>query len=286
MPRLDGHGRVGYLLGKAGATMLMVVIAVICLFPPAIIVSTSLKELQDVFKIPAGWIPTPFAWSNYVEIWDQIPMVQWLYNSTVVAVGTILLSLAIAIPAGYAFARLRFPGKSVVIMTTLLTQMFSPVIIIGPLFRLFKTLHLLDSHIGLILGNTAFSLAFSTLLMSSFFEMMPKELEDAALIDGCGRLQSLLRIFIPLASSGIFVVSIYIFIQAWNNFLFAFTFISSSEKDILIVGIYKMVQLSTGQMPKWNYVMVTSVYSSIPIVVLFFLRRRTLARGLTAGAIR
>jgi len=269
-----------------GLIVLIVGITIICLFPPAIIVSTSLKELKDVFRIPAGWMPTPVKWGNYLEIWGHVPMVQWLYNSIVVALGTILLCLAIAIPAGYAFARLRFPGKNVMTMMTLLTQMFSPVIIIGPLFRLFKTMNLLDSHIGLILGNTAFSLAFSTLLMASFFEMMPKELEDAALIDGCGRLQSLCRIFIPLASSGIFVVSIYIFILAWNNFLFAFTFISSSEKDILIVGIYKMVQLTTGQMPKWNYVMVTSVYSSIPIVVLFFLRRRTLAHGLMAGAIR
>ena len=146
--------------------------------------------------------------------------------------------------------------------------------------------NLLDSLLGLILVNSTFCLAFSTLLFKAFFDTIPNDIIEASLIDGCNKFQSIIKIILPISAPGIFVVTVYVFTQVWNEFLFAFTFIFSTEKYTPIVGLFSLIQKPFIKLPPWNLAMVFSVVISIPVIVLFYLRKSDMVKGLSAGAIK
>lgn len=273
-------------LDKFIFNLLIVLIIFICLFPPYVIIVSSLQGEREVLSVPAKFIPIPVRFDNYIKVWSRVQLAIYIKNGLVVTFGTVFITLIISSLAAYPLALLRIPGKRLIIIGLLFTQMFAPAVILLPLFKLFQQLHLLNSFFGLIIVNTAFSLAFSTLLIASFFETIPHEVLDAAAVDGCSKIGVLTKILLPISSSGILVVSIYIFTLVWNEFLFAFTFISSTSKYTPIVGLFNLIQVSGDKLPPWHLAMSASAILTMPALLLFFFRRHSLSKGLTSGAIK
>lgn len=259
---------------------------VVCLFVPFVTLVTSLQNDTEVLSIPAKFIPRPPTFPNYINIWKETSLAINIKNGLIVTLSSIGLVLLISIPAAFALSKLHIPGKEFFMLLLLFTQMFSPVVIIIPLFKLFKILNLLDSYLGLILTNSTFCLAFSTLLLYAFFSTIPNDIMEASLIDGCNKFQSIIKIILPISAPGIFVITVYIFTQVWNEFLFSFTFIFSTEKYTPIVGLFSLIQKPSGMLPPWNLGMAFSVVISIPVVILFYLRKSDMVGGLAAGAIK
>lgn len=271
------------LFAKAVVYCLITVIVLILIFPFFVALVTAFKDVKAVYSSPPYWIPKRLAWENFKYVWEMYPLAAYFRNSFLVACGSTLLTTALAVPAAYAFARLNFPGRKPLLFILLVVQMFSPVIVVIALFKVVKFLHLFNSLWALILVNTVFTLAFSIWMMNGYFGTIPKELEEAALIDGCGRVQSMLRITLPVAMPGVATIIIYAFIVAWNEFMFALTFISDTEKRPLTVGLYNFVGRWT---VSWHHLMAASLLSIIPIIILFMLIEKQLVQGLASGAVK
>ena len=210
-------------------------------------------------------------------------MAQYFLNSLYVASGATLVTMVFCIPAAYAFARLRFPGRKFLLFTLLVVQMFSPIIVVIALYKIMVLLHLIDKLSSLVIVNAVFTLAFSTWMMNGYFDTIPKEIEEAAMIDGCSRFQIMTRITLPIAMPGVVTVVIYTFIAAWNEFMFALTFISTTEKRPLTLGLYNFVGRWTVQ---WHYLMAAALLALIPVIILFMLIERQLVSGLAGGAVK
>ena len=278
---LSRTGRALVLHG--GGWVLSAIALFVLLFPIFVMLSTSLKTIDEVYQLPPRWVPSTLAWSNFVDIWVKYPLGPYMRNSFVIGVGTTLLNLLAAIPAGYAVARLHFRGRQTFMLMLLLIQMFSPVIVLIPLFKIMAALHWLDTYWSLIVTNTVFTLAFSIWMLASYFRGIPVEIEEAALVDGCTRVQTIVRIAIPVAAPGVVTTVIYVFITAWNEFIFALTFISRTEMRTLTVGLYNFIGRWTVQ---WHYLMAAALVGVVPVVILFMLVERHLVRGLALGAVK
>jgi multiple sugar transport system permease protein len=255
----------------------------VLLFPVLVMISTAFKTIDEVYRVPPTWLASTFAWRNFVEIWERYPLARYVGNSVIIASGATLLNLLAAVPAGYAVSRLRFRGRTPFMLLLLVTQMFSPVIVLIPLFKVMARLHLLDTYWSLIVTNTAFTLAFSVWMLASYFQSIPVEVEEAALVDGCSRGQAVMRVVIPLAAPGVVTTIIYTFISVWNEFIFALTFVTRTEMRPLTVGLYNFVGRWTVQ---WHHLMAAALVGVVPVVILFMLVQRHLVRGLALGAVR
>ena len=261
----------------------MLVVVCFTLFPFIVVVGTSLKTMGEVFRSPATIIPELAVWKNYVDIFVRIPMVRHLVNTLIIAGATTMLNIFISAPAAYAMARIKFPGRGVFGLGVLITQMFSPVIILIPIFKVMKALTLLDTYISLILVNMAFVIPFSVWMLTGFFRSIPEELEEAAMIDGLSRLQAMFRIALPLTMPGLVTTSIFAFVTAWNEFIFALVLISSRDMQPITMALYSWEK---NNVVEWNYLMATATVATIPTVLLFLLVRKRLTAGLTAGAVK
>jgi multiple sugar transport system permease protein len=266
--------------------LLIVNIIVVCVIIPYVTIVTSLQIERNILSSPAKFIPNPVEFKNYVSVWTETQLGKNLISGFIVTFSTIALVLIISIPAAYGLSKLNIPGKNMFIILLLFTQMFSQVVVIVPLFQLLRSMNLLDTYTGLILVNTTFSLAFSTLLLISFFDSIHNDILDAAIIDGCGKMQIIYRIILPISTPGIFVVTVYIFTIVWNDFLFAFLFISSASKTTPIVGLFHLIQPSGFILPPWHLAMAFAVLMSIPVILLFYMRKSDMVEGLTAGSIK
>lgn len=261
----------------------LAIILIILLFPFAIMVSTSLKSLQELYSGNPHWIPEAWAFSNFVEVWYKVPLANYFLNSIFISTGSTILAVLMSLPAAYAISRLRFPGRKTMMYLLLVSQMFSPIVIIISLFKVIAFLDLIDSPYSLIYVNAVFTLTFSIWLMSGYFSTIPKELEEAACIDGCTRLSSLLLVLLPIARPGLVTIIIFSFITAWNEFIFAFTFISTPENMPLTSGLFRFVgKFST----EWHHLMAASILAIIPVVVLFMYIEKNLVSGLAGGAVK
>ena len=264
-------------------TLLLAGVAAFALFPFLVVAGTSLKTLGEVFQSPATLVPRLFAWQNYVDIFVRIPMARHLVNSMIIAAGTTVLNIAVATPAAYAMARIRFRGRGVFGLGILVMQMFSPVIVLIPLFKVMKALHLLDTYSGLILVNTAVTLPFSIWILAGFFRHIPEELEDAAMIDGLSRTGMLFRIALPLTGPGLATTAIFAFVTAWNEFIFALVLVSRREMQPITMALYSWEK---NNVVEWNLLMATAVVATVPTVLLFLLVRKRLTAGLMSGAVK
>lgn len=259
------------------------VIVLWLLFPFFVALSTAFKDLDEVYSSPPHWIPKRLAWENFQHIWGKYPMLQYYINSLIIATGSTVLNTILCVPAAYAFARLRFVGRKPLLFMMLVVQMFSPIIIIISLFKVIGALHLINTLTSLILVNAVFTLAFATWMMNGYFATIPKEIEEAALIDGCSRFQSMFQITLPIAMPGVVTVVIYTFIAAWNEFMFALTFINVTEKRPLTLGLYNFVGRWT---VSWHYLMAAALLALIPVIILFMLIEKQLVQGLAGGAVK
>lgn len=253
------------------------------LFPFFVMISTMLKTGKEVYASPPYWIPKHPTLFNFVGVWNQCPLATYFSNSLIIAGGTMVLNTLLSVPAAYAVSRFRFPGKQILLYMFLVLQMFSPIVVVISLFKIMYLFHLLDTYAGLIFSDTAFTLAFTIWMLNGYFKSVPVDIEEAALIDGCTRLQAIQKIMLPIAAPGLVTTMIYSFIAAWNEFMFALTFIQSAKKMPITIGLYNFVGRYTTQ---WEYLTTASFLAIIPVVVLFLLIERQLVAGLAGGAVK
>lgn len=264
---------------------LLPVLAVI-VFPFVVMLVTALKGSEELALASFTWLPRHPRPANFVEVFQALPLARSFANSLLIAAGATLLNLLCAIPAGYALGRLRFPGRRGFLFGVLLTQMFSPIVLIIALFTQFTSYGLLVGgrvYLAWILVNAAVSLAFSIWLLTGYFSTVPWEVEEAALIDGCSRLQTVWRILLPMSLPGLVTVIIFAFIMAWNEYIFALTFTPADQYRPLTVAIPSFIgQYAT----QWQYLMAAALLATAPVIALFLTVEKHLIRGLTAGSIR
>ncbi|WBP85404.1 carbohydrate ABC transporter permease [Kitasatospora cathayae] len=265
-------------LALAGAAWLL---AAVFLFPYLEMVVTALRpadELRD-----ATYLPKHFAWSNFVDVWRDSTLGGNLRVTLLVAGGSTLLALLVALPAAYYTARVRYRGRRLFLLLVLVTQMFQPTSLLVGLYREFYQLDLLNSVWTLILCNAAFNLAFAVWILTAYISSIPVELEEAAMLDGLGRLGALRRVVLPLALPGVVTAVIFTFISAWNEFVMGLTLSTDPGSQPLTVGINSFIGNYTVQ---WNYLFAGSVVAIVPVVVLFALIERPVVSGLTAGSVK
>ncbi|MFJ9210111.1 carbohydrate ABC transporter permease [Streptomyces sp. L-9-10] len=267
--------------------VVLTVLAAFALLPVYVMVSSSLKPLQDV----AGkfqWFPTNLTIRPYFDIWKTVPLAKYFVNSLIVAGSATVLSVVIAVFAAYAVSRYRFRGKRVFTVTVLSTQMFPGILFLLPLFLIFVNIgnstgvELYGSRGGLILTYLTFSLPFSIWMLIGYFDSIPRELDEAAMVDGCGPIRALFRVVVPAAVPGIVAVAVYAFMTAWGEVLFASVMTNDATRT-LAVGLQGY---ATQNDVYWNQIMAASLVVSVPVVVGFLLLQRYLVAGLTAGAVK
>jgi multiple sugar transport system permease protein len=267
--------------------IVLTVLTVFALLPLYVMVSSSLKPLQDVSGT-FRWIPSPITFSSYVQMWQTVPLAQYFVNSLIVCTCAAALSVLVATFAAYAVSRYRFRGRRVFTLVVLSTQMFPGILFLLPLFLIFVSIGnatgitLLGSRTGLIITYLTFSLPFSIWLLVGYFDSIPRGLDEAAWVDGCGPLRALFRVVIPAAIPGIITVAIYAFMTAWGEVLFASVMTNDTTRT-LAVGLR---DYSTQNDVYWNQIMAASIVVSIPVVAGFLLMQRFLVAGLTAGSVK
>ncbi|MGW2559452.1 carbohydrate ABC transporter permease [Streptomyces sp. NPDC001514] len=257
------------------------------LLPVYVMVSSSLKPLQDVSG-EFRWLPSALTIRPYIDIWETVPLARYFGNSLIVAGAATVCSVVVAVFAAYAVSRYRFRGKRVFTVTVLSTQMFPGILFLLPLFLIFVNIGnttgvaLYGSRGGLILTYLTFSLPFSIWMLIGYFDSVPRELDEAALVDGCGPLRALFRVVVPAATPGIVAVAIYAFMTAWGEVLFASVMTNDTTRT-LAVGLQGYSTLFDVY---WNQVMAASLVVSVPVVAGFLLLQRYLVAGFTAGAVK
>lgn len=244
---------------------------------------TALKPKEEITAIPATYLPKKWAFDNFIGVWKEIPLMGFIKSSFIISISATIIVIFIAVPAAYYVARNDFRGKKLFLLLVLVTQMFAPTALVVGIFREIVKFGLVDTYLALILIYAAFNMAFSIWILSSFFSSIPKEIEEAAWIDGCNRFTTLTRIVLPLALPGLVTAFIFTFIAAWNEFVIALTLTSSPEREPLTVGLTSLI----GQYQvQWNYLFAGSIIAIVPVVVLFALIEKWLVGGLTAGSVK
>ncbi len=256
---------------------------VVFLFPFFVMVSTSLKTNQEVYQQPPTFVPRQVAFENYRDVWSEASLGVYFRNSLIIGLGTALLALVLAVPAAYALARYRFRFRQLYLFALLVVQMFSPIVIILALFRVVSAYHLLNSLSTLVIINAAFGLSYAVWLLTGYFQTIPPEIEEAAMMDGTSRLHAIVAMTMPLSWPGIVAAAIFTFMSAWNEFLFALTFISDENKSPVTVGLFHFIGHFEVQ---WNYLMAASVLTTAVVLVLFLAVQKQLTRGLLGGGVK
>ncbi|HXR65480.1 MAG TPA: sugar ABC transporter permease [Ktedonobacteraceae bacterium] len=268
------------LLGSGAAHAVMIITVIICIFPLLVIVSTSFKPASDVFDLKL--LPVHFTFSNYQTVLSG-NFVTWLLNRLKIGVMTTVVGLALAAPAAYAVSRWQFIGKQGLLLFFLITQMFPAVLLIVPLYILFAQLGLLDNVFGLVVAYATTALPFSVWMLKNFFDAVPKELDEAARVDGLGPFQTFWRVVLPLTIPGVAVVAFFNFMAAWNEFMMAYTFLQSDANLTLAVGIQRYVNQFGAD---WQYLAAAAVLITLPVLIIFMWVQRYLVTGLTGGSVK
>lgn len=248
----------------------------VCLFPYLVMLSTAVKPERELGGDQA-WIPRSLDLSGLVDIWSEGAVLRGLRNSLIIAAGVTVVALACAIPAAYALARQRFRGRDGFMTTVLVTQMLSPIVVLVPLFETATDVGLLGSFVGVIVVSAAFILPFCIWVLTGFFSAISRELEEAAMLDHCGRLAVLVHVILPLSVPGVAATGVYAFLFGWNEFVVSLTFLSAApDKWPITVGVFSSVgQWDIG----WQSLMATALVSTLPVLLMFAFVQKYLDRG-------
>jgi multiple sugar transport system permease protein len=260
----------------------MLAIVLFALGPYLWMLLTSLKNESTLFSPDRTFMPAVVTLENYVRLFQKTTFLSNLGHSLIVSSGTMLLGLSVSITAAYAFSRFRFPGRRALMLQFLLVNMFPIVLLIIPLFIIMKGLGLLDTHLGLILAHSTFSIPFATWMMISYFDAIPRSLDEAALVDGCTPLGAMFRVVLPLTVPGIIATGIYIFITSWNEYLYASILAGQNVRTLTVaiqtlVGEYEIA---------WGLLTAGGVMGALPVTLLFMLIQKRLVAGMTQGAVK
>ena len=258
-------------------------ICIFTLYPYFVMFCNALKSRAEIFSAEGTVFPINAMWENFVDIWTLAPMGQYMLNSVIVAGGSTLIAMLCGIPAAYALARMKFKGQTAFLGFIIVSQMFAPVVLLIGIYKVMSVLSLTNSVWGLIFINAAFNQAFTIWLLRGTFMSISAEMEQAATIDGCNRLQSMFKVLLPVAAPGIVTTLIFIFINAWNEFTVALCLISTDTYKPLTVGInifngYNMIE--------WQYLFAASIFAIVPVVIMFMCIEKHLTSGLTAGGVK
>ena len=245
----------------------------------------SLRPLDHLFRSPYQFYSDDLSFWAYQEMWNTVPMLgRYIFNSFFLASCVAILTLIFVIPAAYAYARFKFPAKNTSLYLLLAINMFSGAVILIPLYKLLRTLGLLNSYQSMIIPGVAFLIPTSIWLLKSYFEKIPIDLEEAAFVDRASRIQILRHIIAPLSTPGLVVVGIYAFIGAYaQQFLFAITFNQKKEYMPIPTGLYEFIGY---QSVKWNEMMAAALVGMLPVLLLFIFLQKYIVEGLTAGAVK
>ena len=260
-----------------------VVLALVGAFPLFWMLSTSLKPSGEIFATPPGLIPTRPTLDNFWRLFTETSFLTYFRNSATVALTAVLLTLAVSSLGAYGLTRFSFRGRDQVAGLILTTYMFAPVMIIIPFYILVKQLGLVNTHLALVLSYTTFCLPFCLWLLRAFFQSIPLELEEAALVDGAGRGRAVWYVVLPLALPGLIATAIFTFILAYNDFLFSMVLITSEELKTLPVGVN---DLFNATIVDWGMIMAAGVMITAPAVVFFAAVQRYLVQGWGAGGVK
>ena len=273
----------GKLLKRIVLYFVIVLICVFILYPYFAMICTALKSRAEIFSVDGTIFPVDALWSNFIDIWSMAPMGRYMLNSLLIAGGSSLLAMLCGIPAAYALARMKFKGQTAFLGFIIVSQMFAPVVLLIGIYKVMVSLHMSNSVVGLIFINAAFNQAFTIWLLRGTFLSISSEMEQAATIDGCNRLQAMFKVLLPVAAPGIVTTLIFIFINAWNEYTVALCLMSTETLKPLTVGInifngYNMIQ--------WQYLFAASIFAIIPVVIMFMSIEKHLVSGLTSGGVK
>ncbi|MFC0269063.1 carbohydrate ABC transporter permease [Kushneria aurantia] len=268
---------------KIGFWLLVAVLMVYAIFPFYYALVTSLKPSSELFQV-SYWVDS-VDFSNYATVLSQPTFLAAIRNSVIVAVSVVLIALLLGLTAAWALGRVRFRGRTTVMMIVLGVSMFPQVAVLSGLFEVIRTLDLYNSPGGLILSYTIFTLPFTVWILTTFMRQLPDELEEAAIVDGASPWVTLTKVFMPLLWPAMATTGLLAFIAAWNEFLFALTFTLTDSQRTVPVAIALISGGSQYELP-WGPIMAASVIVTVPLVVLVVIFQRRIVSGLTAGAVK
>ncbi len=276
-------GALGKTLARGALYAFIIVVSVLILYPFYVMFITAFRsnaETTDMYFL--NMLPTKWIWSNLRDILDR-GVLRYLMNSIMLSTGATAIAMLCGIPAAYAMARMHFKGKNVFLGFVIMSQMFSPVVLLVGISQLMNTLHLNDTIIGLMLINAAFNQAFAIWLLRGTFLSISPEMEQAACIDGCNTVGALVNILLPMAAPGIVTTLIFVFINSWNEYTISTVLISTPANKPITVGI---TQFSSFNMIEWQYLFAAALLATVPVVILFMCIEKHLAAGLTSGGVK
>jgi trehalose/maltose transport system permease protein len=271
------------LIGRGAFYLFLVVIVFYTVFPFYWAIVSSLKTGSELFKVEF-WPSAP-AWDNYVAVFREQPFGRNILNSVFVAVSTVLLSLSLAVAAAYALGRIQFRGRTTLLFVVLGVSMFPQIAVLSGMFELIRAMGLYNNLFALTLSYMIFTLPFTVWVLTTFMRELPKELEEAAIVDGAKPYTIVTKVFMPLMGPALATTGLLAFIAAWNEFLFALTFTLSSEMRTVPVAIALISGASSFELP-WGNIMAASVIVTVPLIVLVLIFQRAIVSGLTAGAVK
>jgi multiple sugar transport system permease protein len=273
------------LLQKIGIYAAIAVFLTFILLPLAEMFRTSLAPMSHLFHEPYELWSDRFSFEAYSAMWVKVPLLgRYIWNSIFIATVVTTLTMLFVIPAAYAYARLDFPLKALTLGTFLSVNMFTGAVLLIPLYRVMMTLHLLNTYWAMIIPGVAFLIPTGIWLLSGYLEKIPRELEEAAYVDGASRLYTLRRVVLPLAVPGLIVVGVSVFIGAYaQQYLFAVTFNQVPELQPLPAGLNQFIGY---QSVEWNQMMAAALTGVLPVMIVFFFLQKYLVAGLTAGAVK
>ena len=274
----DPKRRKRILMSVGGA-----LVALVFLAPYLVMVLDSLRTSSDVKSTPPSFLPKVWQWDTYAQVLGDERFLNWLKTSLIVASGSTVIVVLVAIPAAFMTARHRFPGRGAFLLLVLVTQMFAPTSLVVGLYRQFFELNMINTYGTLIITNAAFNLAFAIWILHGFFASIPLEVEEAAALDGASRWQILRRVMLPLTLPGLVTATIFTFIAAWNEYVVALTLMIDDDKKPLTVGMRAYI---TGYEQHWDQLFAASVIAVVPVVILFAVIEKHLVGGLTAGSVK
>lgn len=265
--------------------MISIVILCVLLFPLFWILVTSLKTEQEIFRIPPTFYPHELNLKSYaaqIETGD-FNMFRAFGNSFIISTGAMLIAVVLAVPASYAIARYRFVGRKVMLLGFLVTQMLPVSVLLTPMFIMFKGMNVYNTWISAILADATLGIPFSVLILKNYFASIPKELEEAAYIDGCGRMKAFMKVLVPVAKPGVIVCAIFSFLYSWGDLAYGMTFILDQQKRPITAGIFNfMGQYGT----TWSYLTAFAIVTIIPVALIFIFMQKYIIAGMTSGAVK
>lgn len=285
MRRAPGRDLAERVLGGPVLWAGLAALTLFAMLPFVWVFLASFKTRAELYATPIVYLPASLSVANYVEAWTSklTPFSRFFANSLWVSSVTMVATTLVSILAGYALARFRFAGRQTFLLIFLATQMFPAVLLIAPLLSQWYALGLIDTYQALIYSNFSFTVPFTVWMLVGYFESIPIELEESAMLDGCNRFGALCRVVLPLAAPGVAATAIFAFVASWSELLFAITFTSQTEMRTLSAGLLFMV----GQYEiQWGQLSAGVIISTVPVAILFTYLQRHLIQGLSAGAVK